>query len=147
MKKFIMCLALVMFVVSGTVLIAGDHGGKAKGFKHYVAVQEALAADNVDNAKKALTVLAAASTGEFKKLVESAANAADINAVRKAFKKISAKVAAKGAPEGFGVAYCPMADNNTGAYWVQVKGDISNPYFGSTMLRCGSFKAYKEKKK
>jgi Cu(I)/Ag(I) efflux system membrane fusion protein len=33
--------------------------------------------------------------------------------------------------------YCPMADNNNGAYWLSESEEISNPYFGDEMLRCG----------
>ena len=35
------------------------------------------------------------------------------------------------------VAYCPMVDNNRGAYWLSETEQIKNPYFGSMMLRCG----------
>lgn len=33
--------------------------------------------------------------------------------------------------------YCPMAFDNTGAYWLSLSEEIRNPYFGSRMLRCG----------
>jgi Cu(I)/Ag(I) efflux system membrane fusion protein len=33
--------------------------------------------------------------------------------------------------------YCPMADNNTGAYWLSELKEINNPYFGEAMLGCG----------
>lgn len=36
--------------------------------------------------------------------------------------------------------YCPMAFNNKGAYWLSSESEISNPYFGDKMLRCGSTK-------
>lgn len=34
--------------------------------------------------------------------------------------------------------FCPMADNNNGAFWLSTNSTIKNPYFGSMMLRCGS---------
>ncbi len=34
--------------------------------------------------------------------------------------------------------HCPMAFNNQGAYWLSVKKEIENPYFGDQMLNCGS---------
>lgn len=34
--------------------------------------------------------------------------------------------------------YCPMAFNNSGAYWLAAEKEINNPYFGSMMLHCGS---------
>lgn len=38
------------------------------------------------------------------------------------------------------VAYCPMAFNNRGAYWLQQSKQIDNAYFGAKMLRCGEIK-------
>lgn len=37
--------------------------------------------------------------------------------------------------------YCPMALGNQGAYWISKDTIISNPYFGSKMLRCGETKS------
>ncbi len=36
------------------------------------------------------------------------------------------------------VQFCPMADNNNGAYWISKEEQILNPYFGEVMLKCGS---------
>lgn len=36
--------------------------------------------------------------------------------------------------------YCPMANNNQGAYWLSDAKEIRNPYFGDKMLTCGSVK-------
>ncbi len=33
--------------------------------------------------------------------------------------------------------YCPMAVDDKGAYWLSEVREISNPYFGEEMLRCG----------
>jgi len=38
------------------------------------------------------------------------------------------------------VQYCPMANNNNGAYWLSKEAQIRNPYFGDKMLRCGEVK-------
>ena len=34
--------------------------------------------------------------------------------------------------------YCPMAFNNTGAFWLSSEDEILNPYFGDEMLTCGA---------
>lgn len=34
--------------------------------------------------------------------------------------------------------YCPMADNDNGAFWLSEEEEIKNPYYGSMMLRCGT---------
>ena len=36
--------------------------------------------------------------------------------------------------------YCPMAFDNKGGYWISREKEISNPYFGEQMLRCGETK-------
>ena len=36
--------------------------------------------------------------------------------------------------------YCPMANNNKGAYWLSETKKILNPYFGEKMLSCGETK-------
>ncbi|MDX1628521.1 MAG: efflux RND transporter periplasmic adaptor subunit, partial [Fulvivirga sp.] len=33
--------------------------------------------------------------------------------------------------------FCPMANNNEGAYWLSAEDDVRNPYFGDAMLTCG----------
>ncbi|MFW5959926.1 MAG: efflux RND transporter periplasmic adaptor subunit, partial [Chitinivibrionales bacterium] len=38
------------------------------------------------------------------------------------------------------LAFCPMAFNNQGAYWLQEDREIKNPYFGESMLGCGEIK-------
>lgn len=38
------------------------------------------------------------------------------------------------------VAYCPMALEDKGAFWLSEKEEINNPYFGDKMLRCGEVK-------
>lgn len=36
--------------------------------------------------------------------------------------------------------YCPMANDNKGAYWISQQSKIVNPYMGKKMLSCGSTK-------
>ena len=35
------------------------------------------------------------------------------------------------------VQHCPMANSNKGADWLSLNKEIENPYFGSSMLKCG----------
>ena len=37
-------------------------------------------------------------------------------------------------------AYCPMAFNNKGGYWLSDSRKIRNPYFGDAMLECGGLR-------
>ncbi|MCA0931717.1 efflux RND transporter periplasmic adaptor subunit [Lutimonas saemankumensis] len=41
--------------------------------------------------------------------------------------------------------YCPMADNDKGAYWLSDSENVLNPYFGNAMLACGLVKQVIEK--
>lgn len=38
------------------------------------------------------------------------------------------------------VQFCPMADDDSGAYWLSENEEILNPYFGDQMLNCGLVK-------
>lgn len=39
------------------------------------------------------------------------------------------------------VQYCPMVNQNQGAYWLSAQEEILNPYFGEAMLTCGTNEA------
>ncbi len=36
--------------------------------------------------------------------------------------------------------FCPMANDNKGAYWLSKENKVKNPYYGKSMLTCGSVK-------
>jgi Cu(I)/Ag(I) efflux system membrane fusion protein len=38
------------------------------------------------------------------------------------------------------LTYCPMARENSGAFWLQTVDTIYNSYFGASMLRCGEIR-------
>ena len=38
------------------------------------------------------------------------------------------------------IQFCPMADNNNGAFWISKEEQVRNPYFGDAMLKCGEVK-------
>lgn len=38
------------------------------------------------------------------------------------------------------IDFCPMYNNNKGAYWLSTTKEISNPYYGNDMLSCGKIK-------
>ena len=105
---------------------------------NYSAAQEALAADDFDQAKTALSALALESSGDFQKQVQTAATATDIESMRMAFRSASDILIKNGVPAQYAVAYCPMYKG--GSSWVQKKGAIVNPYTGKSMPGCGVFK-------
>jgi Cu(I)/Ag(I) efflux system membrane fusion protein len=70
-------------------------------------------------------------------------NAGGLPAARTAFEPLSEAVYT--AIKQFGTGkqqpvyryYCPMAFDNKGAYWLQNKQGVENPYYGSMMFKCG----------
>ncbi len=107
-------------------------------FNSYIATQVALAADSYEDAQASLEQLAADSSGELQTLALAAADAEDIEGIRSGFISLSDKIAEASLPEGYSLAFCPMANNFQGANWIQEGDAINNPYFGSAMLTCGS---------
>ena len=130
-----------LFLIALALTACASPDSPSPALVHYVAAQEALAADDLDQARQALQDLVQNASPTLKPLAEKAASAADITAVRVAFKPLSEEVRKGQIPEGYVVAYCPMADGDKGAHWVQKdQPQIANPYFGASMLRCGVFK-------
>ena len=68
----------------------------------------------------------------------------DIDKQREAYATFSQalyrSIKAFGATDTIYYQHCPMALGNEGAYWLSAVAEIRNPYFGSSMLTCGSTK-------
>ena len=81
---------------------------------------------------------------EIKASAMSISNTSDIKEQRDHFKHLSSHlinaVQLFGVNETVFVEFCPMADNDNGAYWLSKEEKILNPYFGDAMLSCGSVK-------
>ncbi len=81
---------------------------------------------------------------EIKSSTTSISKASDIKAQRDHFKYLSSHlinaVQLFGVNEKVYVEFCPMADNNKGAYWLSKEEKVTNPYFGEAMLTCGEVK-------
>lgn len=130
--------------------------------REYVGVQKALSQDNLSEAKKASTSLAKSLrnvdmsllTGnahdvwmkEHRQLlttVGGVTSAETIEDARFSFALLSEGMIAVARRFGPGdVAlhrfHCPMAFDGRGADWIQFTERTENPFFGSTMFRCGS---------
>jgi Cu(I)/Ag(I) efflux system membrane fusion protein len=129
----------------------------------YLELQRALAGDDLERAKQALTPLHGAFAdipegragakaqdvwndlvGTVHKTLADAEQKPDLDGLRADFEMLSRVVItlekAIGPPggEAHHLAFCPMAFDDDGAYWIQTEEEISNPYFGEMMLRCGT---------
>jgi len=82
--------------------------------------------------------------GEIKSFATSISETSDIKSQRDHFKHLSSHlinaVQLFGVNEKVYLEFCPMADNNNGAYWLSKEEKVINPYFGEAMLTCGEVK-------
>ena len=132
-------------------------------YDNYINLKDALVEDNSEqatsDAKKIISSFRKINmellTGEAHKQwmtleghIQSSANSisksSEIKTQRDHFKQLSVHlikaVQLFGVNEKVYVEFCPMADNNNGAYWLSKEEQILNPYFGDTMLKCGEVK-------
>lgn len=127
----------------------------------YLAVHEALAADDLRGAKAAAAGLRSAVAAvdvrdnatverawhpvsmQLDAAAQKLEQAPNIDAARTHFEPLSKatqrmmQVTGNPSDLELTVAFCPMAFGNRGAEWVQPQGDVANPYFGKAMLQCG----------
>ncbi len=113
----------------------------------YLAIQDGLAHDSVDNlrANAGNIATAATSLGAPAMRIDTAAvqlaSAGDLADARQKFGVLSEAIVAYKdgfklrAGDGVKQAFCPMALKP----WLQKGESISNPYYGSEMPTCGSF--------
>lgn len=138
---------MLLLAVVGLVLGAGSAAAElpADVAAPYLHIQAALAADSTDGVSDAAQsiVSAAGDLGDAGAAIVMAANAValadDLVKSRAAFGLLSDAVIKFSDDAGLGelkIAFCPMARKS----WIQEDGDIANPYHGSEMLRCGSFR-------
>lgn len=82
--------------------------------------------------------------GHIQSSANSISKSSEIETQRDHFKQLSTHlikaVQLFGVNEKVYVEFCPMADNNNGAYWLSKEEQILNPYFGDAMLKCGEVK-------
>ena len=141
---------------------AAFRDGLAAIARAYLAVGEALAADDLPGAQEraaAITDAVAATSSEgldgpslerwsahasaLRDQGAAIVAAAEIEAARRPFALLSETLAQTLAAFGHAglddlrLVKCPMAFSNRGARWIQRGDEIVNPYFGAAMLRCG----------
>jgi hypothetical protein len=104
--------------------------------KAYFAVHKALFEDNLKDALAHVEEL-------DKRYGSSLASSNDLDTVRKKFENISKRLykellsSSENLKSPVYKFFCPMAFNNKGAFWLQDKDKLNNPYFGPAMPMCG----------
>jgi len=117
--------------------------------KPYLAMQSALASDDLDAAKAQAKAMMATTghSGALPELLHTMLAADSLDAMRKPhFETLSNALitAIKANSDAFeGDLYlmnCPMVYGDRGADWLQDNDQLLNPYFGAMMLKCGDLK-------
>jgi Cu(I)/Ag(I) efflux system membrane fusion protein len=140
----------------------GDSGRAVRKalWEAYLSLQEALAADEQEEAEKSLALMNEIVEGDkqdagrewnafrnrIHEVTRHASHGHSIEEIRKSFEILSTVMkevlAAFRSPleEPVYEVFCSMAFDNKGAAWIQRGKTVANPYFGSRMLRCGDIR-------
>lgn len=154
MKKNIITFLFSIFAVLSITAQSKTNPQLSKLYQNYIAVKSALASDDFKKTSVAAgEFLKTASVINSKILDEKNLNslksesktislAKNIDAQRKPFYKLSEVMIAianenKISEKTIYVQYCPMAEGS----WLSNEKQIVNPYYGSSMLKCGSVKS------
>jgi hypothetical protein len=139
--------ALMLLLIASSCARGGANGFSSM-IDHAVQIQESLAADKMDGVSPNASSIAteAQALGKPGETIAAGAmelqKAKTIDQARTAFAPMSEALvsyleAQKQTPgNDVRVAYCPMIRKP----WLQKDGAIRNPYYGASMLTCGSFK-------
>ncbi|MGH9384413.1 MAG: hypothetical protein ACRD2N_09030 [Vicinamibacterales bacterium] len=139
-------LALVVFAFSAMPAVAAELPSAL--VQPYLKAQVLLSTDKIDglaDAAKAVETAAATLGKDGEAMVASAKKmgaAKKIDEARAAFGALSVALVGYAdktkatLPKDLHVAYCPMEDKP----WMQAGKEIKNPYYGASMLECGSIK-------
>ena len=106
--------------------------------KNYLTLQTALANDDFKESLVAFESICKNDLKDLKKnYTDCTKKFSDIEPLRESFKSLSKIYIENGDKKELGdliIAECPMAK----AQWIQKAGAIRNPYYGKSMLDCGS---------
>ena len=153
MKKYI--ITAIFSVLSAVSALAQSKKDVqvSKLYSDYIGIKSALASDDAGKAsaaaaeffKTSSSARKALSEGQLNVLRKDAKTIADsksISVQRKTFHNLSENMIAlskeyKLSQELVYVQYCPMAEGS----WLSDESKIINPYYGKSMLSCGSVKS------
>ena len=149
MSKFIVTIIAVASVISVLSPLFADkiHSNFPKVLESMVTIQKSLADDRIDSVERHTDIISKwvhenrplgidheVMSKSLKQLKTS-----EIKTVREGFMTFNLEIAKhlKMRPisfDGYLKVFCPMAK----AEWIQKSGKIANPYYGKSMLRCGT---------
>lgn len=153
MKKYILTFALFIFAIISISAQKSD-ANITKLYNQYIVIKDALASDNADKTSKAALdfvkiagmidakILSEGNINSLRKDASAISDSRNIQKQREYFTNLSDNMIElsrkfKVANNSVFIQYCPMAD----ASWLSNEKKIANPYYGSSMLTCGSVKS------
>ena len=153
MKKLIFTALFSIFSILNLSAQTTD-ASISKLYQNYIVIKDALVTDNSDGASKAANeFLKSASMVDYKVLSEgnldtlrqdasTIAESRSIETQRESFAKLSSNMIElakkfKMADSSVFVLYCPMQN----ASWLSAQKEVKNPFYGRSMLTCGSMKS------
>lgn len=132
-------------------------------YESYFTIQMALAGDDLSQTKDGFAALNKSAqavnmslfkggshmawmdlSGKIKDISKSGISTKDLKKSRELFRDLSKRMIdlnksfGHGSGQDFFLTFCPMANNNQGAYWLQTVDTVYNSFYGASMLRCGS---------
>jgi Cu(I)/Ag(I) efflux system membrane fusion protein len=141
---------------------ADFHSQLVKLWEAYLSLQQALASDNLLLAQQAVTHFQISLSeveakplaedahqiwkkeySKFTQILQNMDQAENLKSIRKNFSLLSDELLVlvrSFGTNGFRTVYqmhCPMVFDGKGAMWLQDDKQVSNPYFGQVMLKCG----------
>ncbi|RMZ58257.1 DUF3347 domain-containing protein [Chryseobacterium nematophagum] len=154
MKKYIITILFSLFTAVSLSAQSKKNAQVSKLYQNYIQIKSALSSDNADKASRAaLEFIKTASTLDYKVVSEdnlnilkknaaTISNSRIINTQRETFFNLSDNMIALAkeyiiSDKPVYIQYCPMANGN----WLSNESNIVNPYYGSSMLSCGSVKS------
>lgn len=153
MRSFLTAPIALLFILTGAPYAhASEVGPEFVGslVQPYLTIQTALADDNLADAKSGADELAEAVSDDdaiessWREPVQIIRDAPDIETARRGFKELShrmlqvVKDAGSTVESPLYLAHCPMAFGGEGGSWIQADETVANPYYGVSMLRCGT---------
>ena len=134
-------LTLIAAGLALTLSINAQTTPAAQAFEHYEGVRKALASDKLadaaPHAKQLIATVEPVGGAEAKKSAEALAAATKIEDARKHFAALSAILVPKFQEANIPGAYAYMCSMEN-ASWMQRGKAIENPYYGKSMLTCGT---------
>lgn len=134
-------LTLIAAGLALTLSINAQTTPAAQAFEHYEGVRKALASDKLadaaPHAKQLIATVEPVGGAEAKKSADALAAATKIEDARKHFAALSAILVPKFQEANIPGAYAYMCSMEN-ASWMQRGKAIENPYYGKSMLTCGT---------